>query len=290
MKSRHGSMAGQQKYPRPAGFTLTEVVVVMAITSTLLALLMPALGRGRDLARTVKGLSNQKELVQGIHAYSFTNRGTLPFGFNLDYLSDNGGTGSDWAVMVNSLITGQIDTYWAPSDPDPVLTELFIDPNASWPQLGTQHYSGHPILMPTITLVNNGSRVPGYTPPPLYKTSRIRRSSEILLLTDGMQNPPGVPDIDQQGNAAATAYAINAGAIDPETPSTYTFVLSDSTIDDPILPGDNLEDSAYKGDIRWRQLNNTAANFVFADGHGETLKNADANGNCEVLKRNILVD
>ena len=42
--------------------------------------------------------------------------------------------------------------------------------------------------------------------------------------------------------------------------------------DQPIDPGTNVDVPDWSGDaanIRWRHLNNTAANFLFADGHVE---------------------
>ncbi len=60
-------------------FTLIELLVVVAIISLLLAILLPALGRARAEARTLKCLSNLRTLGQGVIAYTVSdNEGTLP--------------------------------------------------------------------------------------------------------------------------------------------------------------------------------------------------------------------
>ncbi|MEZ6318100.1 MAG: type II secretion system protein [Phycisphaerales bacterium] len=44
------------------GFTLVELLVVIAIIAVLIAVLIPGLGRARDWAKTVKCLSNQRQI------------------------------------------------------------------------------------------------------------------------------------------------------------------------------------------------------------------------------------
>lgn len=61
----------------PAGFTLIELLVVISIIALLMAILMPALGRARMLARDVVCRSNQRTLLQAGFAYALDNGGVI---------------------------------------------------------------------------------------------------------------------------------------------------------------------------------------------------------------------
>ena len=66
--------------PRNAwsGFTLVELLVVVAIMSLLLAILLPALGRAKELAVSVKCQANVHQLGIAWHTFVMDNKGRLP--------------------------------------------------------------------------------------------------------------------------------------------------------------------------------------------------------------------
>jgi prepilin-type N-terminal cleavage/methylation domain-containing protein/prepilin-type processing-associated H-X9-DG protein len=64
---------------RLKGFTLVELLVVIGIISVLIAMLLPALNKAREAARTVSCLSNIRQVMQGLMMYAQDNRGGLPF-------------------------------------------------------------------------------------------------------------------------------------------------------------------------------------------------------------------
>jgi prepilin-type N-terminal cleavage/methylation domain-containing protein len=68
-------------YGRPIrGFTLVEVLVVVALIALLLAILMPSLAKAREQARQVVCLSNLKQILTATGMYRDANAGWVPFG------------------------------------------------------------------------------------------------------------------------------------------------------------------------------------------------------------------
>lgn len=238
-----------------SGFTLVELLVVIGIIAVLISILLPALGRVRDQAKTSKCLANLRQMGNALTMYIDENRGHFP---NVD--RDNswkpwsatffGGSGANPATYPNpqvnnvhrhlmKYLNGKIysgsQVYTMPG------TQIFRCPGAVDFPLA----SAAPGALSNTNYVFNGVL-------PYRKVTQIGRSTEIIAFSEGR-------------------YAWNASALRP-----YPLVN--------VAPGTNLANVEY-AEWQWVESgisagNNRILNFtlhnnqksgaaVFIDGHVE---------------------
>jgi len=102
---------------RRSGFTLIEILVVVAIIALLIAILLPSLRSAREQGRAVVCETHLNQIAKGIFLYTRDNNDVLPhIGWResvslINYL---------WFTQVNRYLSNQLETYTCPSDQRPV--------------------------------------------------------------------------------------------------------------------------------------------------------------------------
>jgi prepilin-type processing-associated H-X9-DG protein len=185
-----------------------------------------------------------------------------------DHALVHGTDETTWAHAITPYLGGKGDTKNTLVFPMP---KVLQDPSAAVLE-GMVHYSSNPIVLSNMNYFA-GNPVKVYLRQ--YKMSRARPAAELFALADGVQI--GSETIGgTRWNAAAVARWINASIYDQD-PRTYSREAFFSTRPDSkiaITRGNNRDaDSGTppSGDIRYRERRNTAANFLFFDGHAETV-------------------
>jgi len=92
----------------PRGFTLVELLVVIAIIAILIALLLPAVQAAREAARRTQCQNNLKQVGVALHNYESAIGAFPPGGLGNEDAAPGGGFGHSWWIRIMPYIEQQI--------------------------------------------------------------------------------------------------------------------------------------------------------------------------------------
>ncbi len=108
------------------GFTLIEILIVVAIISTLSSIILVGLGPAQKIGRDARRIADLREVQTGLEVY-FTKCDYYPGGVEPSALGCGPFTPvSGWADLVNSLLSSNLGIKQVPNDPRESLGKTYF--------------------------------------------------------------------------------------------------------------------------------------------------------------------
>jgi len=279
--------------PRHTAFTLVELLVVIGIIATLIAILLPALSTVRQQSKTVACASNLRTIGQALQIYIGDN-GYYPYSY-INKNDTNSTSDFNWA---NTLAASLFHTKGIASYASETNSRMsaFVCPSRLWETKDFVHpittYCVHPIVFGGYHLgAASGSLYPFPAPAAggkflyAYKASWMQNASEKIIIYDGAQLPPD--GFGNEGTVASPALWVITDASNTRffqktgfTDNGKYFFVSRSLPDTPAyVVKHNIDDNGknvdgsndyMRGYAKYRHGAQNQCNMLFADGHVQT--------------------
>lgn len=201
------------------GFTIVELLVVVAILIVLAALIFSMAGRGNQAAKSAATLNNLREIGVGAGGWMADNNNFFPPSWD-----NTEGRNRSYAQVLDPYVNGEED-YRKPDS-------RFIGPNKRI-EVKVNNYS-HPITYSANPVVCEVYNTESDLVKNLIHVTQVERLSEVIMMVDGCQNPGNL------GQANATFYRIQIGKVGPV-----------SRHDDLIPVGPDIDEGGGDGWIRY---------------------------------------
>lgn len=256
---------------RPA-FTLVELLVVIGIIAVLISILLPALGKARGQAASLKCKSNMRQLGNAIRIYATENKDLLVPVYALE---NPAAQAVYWPII---LVRARII-----KDGQPILsandgwnmTSAFVCP--STPDMA-QNVWTTPLGYPNVS-GNDGMQRYEYREPPFGAKRSWVDCSYAMNATDSRANEP---EVFYPGRSAAAADVVAADPASKRRPllkisqikrsSEVLFLVDGSgynVINNPYrMSGARHGGKDFNPEDPWRT---GSVNITFADGHVESV-------------------
>lgn len=223
------------------GFTLIEMLVVIAILALLMALIVPTVGRAVQRAKETQGMSNLRQLGLAALMFAWDNQGNLPS----DRLARERGQ-YHWTWLMHGY------THEAGA----ALPPIYADPAS-----GVHTRENHVQFVLNIFV----APLRNFTNQRTYNLNDVPEPSTVIYAADGVVCPQNGWTHEALWNLGG-----NSGAI-WSSPLSEWSTGNSANANRPIPTRDVLTLPGGDGDIAYRSQNNSAAKVFFLDGRAQMM-------------------